>query len=75
MADIESILDKVDQIKNEESDTATPRSRSGIAAIIVGGIVGIMVGASKKWNLFYSAIGGAVAGGVVGTLLVPKTDK
>lgn len=73
MASISELLDKVDQIKNENAgNDGLNRTRAGVASMIVGALVGVMIGYSKKWNLFYSAIGGGVAGGVIGTLFTPK---
>jgi len=73
MKSIDQVFEKIDQIKNEDTTgEGISRSRSGFASMIIGGICGLMIGYSKKWNLFYSAIGGSVLGGVVGTVLVPK---
>ena len=73
MFSIDPILQKVDQIKNEDKPVpGLSRTRSGVACLIVGTLVGLMIGHSRNWNLFYSAIGGGVVGGVVGTMLVPK---
>lgn len=72
---IEDLLDKVDEIKNSDGSGNGPRTRSAFAAVIVGGVVGMMVGYSKKWNLFYSAFTGAFIGGVAGALFVPKAKK
>lgn len=69
---VDDILDKADQIKDSKGRSAGPRTRSAVAGIIIGGIVGIMVGYSKKWNLFYSTVTGAVIGGAAGSLLVSK---
>jgi hypothetical protein len=74
MVDFDSLLEKIDEVKREDG-TASPRAKSGFASFIVGGIVGTMVGYSKKWNLFYSAIGGAVLGGAIGSIIVPSTKK
>jgi len=69
---VEDILDKADRIKNGQDDEHTARSRSAVACGIVGGLVGLMVGYSKKWKLFYSAIAGMAIGGLVGHAFVAK---
>lgn len=72
---VEDILDKAERIKNGQDNDHTARSRSAVACGIVGGLVGLMVGYSKKWKLFYSAIGGMAIGATVGHLFVAKTKK
>lgn len=66
----------IDQLldKNEESgkNDKTNKTRAAIACGIAGLVVGLMLGYSKKWNLFYSGAAGAVIGGMAGSLATPK---
>lgn len=57
--------------KNGKTE-ASNRAKAGIACAITGLVVGLMIGYSKKWNLFYAAAGGTVIGGAIGSLATPK---
>jgi hypothetical protein len=69
---IDEILAKVDAVKSGER---SPRARGTVASAIIGGLAGLMIGYSKKWNLFYSILGGAVTGTIVGAVFIPKSKK
>jgi hypothetical protein len=71
---VDQILNKVDGIKNSQGGPSY-RNRSAFACMLVGGVTGLMIGFSKKWNLFYSALGGGLIGGVAGSLLVPRKKE
>lgn len=71
---VEDILDRVDQVKDKNGKDSGAKTRAIVAGVIAGGIVGLMIGYSKKWNLFYSAVSGSFIGGGLGAILVPKTN-
>ena len=77
MADVKNILDTVDKIKNgeEQPSDGLNRTRGAIAAVIIGSITGLMIGYSRKFNLFYSAILGGVIGGVITAVFTPNNNK
>lgn len=68
---IDEILDKVNTGKDSAGKDRSNRSKAAIACVMAGIVVGLMIGSSKKWNLFYSAAGGGLIGGVVGGILTP----
>jgi hypothetical protein len=75
--DIKSALDNLDKIKNgsEDSGDGMNKARAAFACGIIGTMTGLMVGYSKKWNLFYSAIVGGMIGVISASLFVPKDNK
>lgn len=75
MADIKTILDKVKSIGSTAPGThkdGTNKKKTALAAGSVGFVVGMMIGYSRKWNLFYSIAGGTVLFGVIGYLAAPE---
>lgn len=74
---VKDILSKVEEATKPDADNAkeTPSNfklRSSLAGAAVGGIVGLMIAYSKKWNMFYGVLGGAVLGGLIANLFTPK---
>jgi uncharacterized membrane protein len=71
---IEDLLAKAESIKNEEGkNDGNNRTRSAFAGLIIGAIGGTMIGYTKKWNLFYSALTGAILGSGVTYVFTPKS--
>lgn len=74
MATVSDLIDKIDDIKNDNNgNDGLNRTRSAFACMTVGAIVGLMVGYSKKWNLFYSIIGGGAVGSIAGAMFTKKS--
>lgn len=72
---IEDLLDKIDTGTSASKQDRSNRGKATVACVIAGLVVGLMVGYSKKWNLFYAAAGGAMIGGVAGAIFTPGSDK
>lgn len=74
MADFKQLLDETKRIASESDDhkDGMSKKRATFSGIVIGGIVGLMVGYSKKWNLIYSIVGGAAIGGVISRVLSPR---
>lgn len=68
------ILDQIldDKPGKDGKRETSNRTKAGIACAVTGLVVGLMMGYSKKWNLFYAAAGGAVIGGAIGSIATPK---
>lgn len=73
MADIKTILDQVKNIGNPETHKdGTNKKRAAVAGGAIGLVVGTMIGYSRKWNMFYSIIGGVIVFGTLGYIIAPK---
>ena len=49
---IEDMLDKVDHVNDADGKRVGAKTRSAVAGALAGCVIGLMIGYSKKWNLF-----------------------
>lgn len=74
MAEAKDILDKVKDLKSKSDSMALKKTKGTISGAFVGMAGGLLVGISKNYNLVSSAFLGALIGGVVSQLLLPKIE-
>lgn len=69
--------DVLDRMKSEKERNATDyvleKSRANITASLVGAGVGLVIGYTRRYNLFTSALVGAVVVGLASQYLLPKS--
>lgn len=69
--------DVLDRMKSEKERNATDyvleKSRANITASLVGAGVGLVIGYTRRYNLFTSALVGAVVVGLASHYLLPKS--
>ncbi len=74
MAEAKEILDKVKELKSKSDSIALKKTKGTITGAFIGVAGGLLVGFSRGYNLVSSAFVGALLGGVVSNLLLPKID-
>jgi proteasome assembly chaperone (PAC2) family protein len=75
MNDAKSILDKVKNLKSNSDSMALKKTKGTINGAIMGAAGGLLLGYTRKYNLVTSAFLGAVLGGIISQLLLPKVDE
>lgn len=74
MAEAKEILDRVKDLKSKSDSMALKKTKGTISGAFIGMAGGLLIGISKNYNLVSSAFLGALIGGVVSQLLLPKID-
>ena len=74
MAEAKDILDKVKLLKSNSDSMALKKTKGTIVGAFIGMGGGLLVGYSRKYNLLSSAFVGALLGGVISQLLLPKIE-
>ena len=74
MAEAKEILDKVKLLKSNSDSMSLKKTKGTIVGAFIGMGGGLLVGYSRKYNLLSSAFVGALLGGVISQLLLPKIE-
>ena len=74
MTEAKEILDKVKLFKSNSDSMALKKTKGTIVGAFIGMGGGLLVGYSRKYSLLSSAFVGALLGGVISQLLLPKID-
>jgi hypothetical protein len=74
MAEAKDILDKLKLLKSNSDSMALKKTKGTIVGAFIGMGGGLLIGYSRKYNLLSSAFIGALLGGVISQLLLPKID-
>lgn len=74
MAEAKEILDKVKDLKSKSDSMALKKTKGTITGAFIGVAGGLLIGMAKNYNLISSAFVGALIGGVVSNILLPKLD-
>jgi hypothetical protein len=74
MAEAKDILDRVKELKSKSDSMALKKTKGTITGAFIGVAGGLLIGFSRGYNLVSSAFVGALLGGVVSSLLLPKID-
>lgn len=74
MAEAKEILDRVKDLKSKSDSMALKKTKGTITGAFIGMAGGLLVGFTRNYNLISSAFVGALLGGVVSQLLLPKAD-
>ena len=74
MAEAKDILDKVKDLKSKSDSMALKKTKGTITGAFIGVAGGLSIGMAKNYNLISSAFVGALIGGVVSNILLPKLD-
>jgi hypothetical protein len=74
MAEAKEILDRVKDLKSKSDSMALKKTKGTITGAFIGMAGGLLIGFTRNYNLISSAFVGALLGGVVSQLLLPKTD-
>jgi hypothetical protein len=74
MAEAKELLDKMKTLKSNSDSMALKKTKGTITGAFIGMAGGLLVGFSRNYNLVSSAFVGAIVGGLISNLLLPKTD-
>lgn len=68
------LLDKVKKMKSNSDSMALKKTKGTISGAMIGMGGGLLLGFSRGYNLVSSAFVGALLGGIVSQILLPKLD-
>ncbi len=74
MAEAKEILDKVKQLKSNSDSMALKKMKGTVSGAMIGMGGGLLIGFTRGYNLVSSAFVGALIGGVISQILLPKLD-
>ena len=66
---------KISELKSKSDSYALKKTKGTITGAFIGMAGGLLIGFSRKYNLISSAFVGALVGGVVSQLLLPKIEE
>ena len=75
MVEAKEILDKVKELKSKSDSMALKKTKGTVTGAFIGMGGGLLVGFTRGYNLISSAFVGALLGGIVSHLLLPKIDE
>lgn len=75
MAEARQLIDKLKDLKSKSDSMATKRMKGTVSGGFIGMGVGLLYGFAKNYNLVSSAFLGAILGGVVSHLILPKNEE
>jgi uncharacterized membrane protein len=75
MSEARSIIDNVKQLKSKSDSMALKKTKGTVTGGFIGMGVGLLYGYTKQYNLVSSAFIGAIIGGVVSQLILPKIEE
>jgi hypothetical protein len=74
MAEAKDILDKVKNLKSNSDSMALKKMKGTVSGAMIGVGGGLLIGFTRGYNLVTSAFVGALIGGLISQLLLPKID-
>lgn len=74
MAEAKEILDKVKQLKSNSDSMALKKMKGTVSGAMIGMGGGLLIGFTRGYSLVSSAFVGALIGGVISQILLPKLD-
>jgi hypothetical protein len=74
MAEAKEILDKLTDLKSTSNSLEMKRRKGTINGALIGMAGGLLIGFTRNYNLVSSAVVGALLGGLVATVILPKND-
>ena len=74
MAEAKEILDKVKQLKSNSDSMALKKMKGTVSWAMIGMGGGLLIGFTRGYSLVSSAFVGALIGGVISQILLPKLD-
>ncbi len=74
MAEAKEILDKLKNLKSTSTSMEMKRRKGLINGGLIGMAGGVLIGLTRNYNLVSSAVVGALIGGLVTFVILPKSD-
>ncbi|MBM3417308.1 MAG: hypothetical protein FJY17_00115 [Bacteroidetes bacterium] len=74
MSEAKEILDKLKNLKSTSTSIDMKRRKGLVNGGLIGMAGGILIGLTRNYNLISSAVAGALIGGLVTSVILPKSD-
>lgn len=74
MSQAKEIIDKVKTLKSNSDSMALKKTKGTITGAMIGMGGGLLIGFSRGYSLVSSAFVGALVGGIISQVLLPKLD-
>ena len=74
MSEAKEILDKVKDLKSQSDSNALKKMKGTVNGALIGMGGGLLIGFTRGYNLVSSAFVGALLGGIISQVLLPKLD-
>jgi hypothetical protein len=74
MSEAKEILDKLKSLKSTSTSMEMKRRKGLINGGLIGLAGGVLIGLTRNYNLVSSAVVGALIGGLVTSVILPKSD-
>ena len=74
MAEAKEILDKLKNLKSTSTSMEMKRRKGLINGGLIGMAGGVLIGLTRNYNLVSSAVVGELIGGLVTSVILPKSD-
>ena len=75
MSEARSIIENVKNLKSKSDSMSLKKTKGTITGGFIGMGVGLLYGFTKQYNLVSSAFVGAIIGGVLAQLILPKINQ
>lgn len=75
MAEARDLIDKVKELKSKSDSMSIKRTRGTVSGGFIGMGLGLLYGVAKGYNLVSSAFLGAILGGAISHIVLPKVDE
>jgi len=74
MSEAKEILDKLKNLKSTSTSIDMKRRKGLVNGGLIGMAGGVLIGLTRNYNLISSAVVGALIGGLVTSVILPKSD-
>lgn len=74
MAEAKDIINKIKDLKTKSDSDILKRTKGTISGAFIGMAGGLLLGLNRRYNLISSALVGALIGGIVSHLILPKLN-
>jgi uncharacterized membrane protein len=75
MAEAKDILNKIKELKSKSDSEVLKRTKGTVTGAFIGMAGGLLIGLNRRYNLLSSAFIGAIIGGMVSHLILPKVNE
>jgi hypothetical protein len=72
--DASELMSRVRELKTKSESFSLKKTKGTVTGAFIGMAGGLLIGYSRQYNLVSSAFVGAILGGMVSHLLLPKID-
>ena len=74
MGEAKDIINKLKDLKLKSDSDIIKRTKGTVSGAFIGMAGGLLIGITRRYNLISSALVGALVGGIVSHLILPKVE-